>query len=141
MSMRQFIALASSAIVLMLACSNGLGPEPIVPCTHDQEVVVSVNDDPNPFFTWDPPCGMGSLEIHPTMGNLSTGWVLFTGSRAAENPLRSGIRYGKAPPESLEPGPATALEPGVEYTIVVYRWVGDPGLGSLFPQGSATFQR
>jgi hypothetical protein len=142
MKLAGFIALASPALMLVTSCSDGLGPEPIVACEPEQEVTVSVNSDRVPFFTWSPACGMASIQVFPTSGSPTSGWVLYTGSHAAENPLRSGIRYGTAPSEALEPGPATALAPGVEYTIVVYRWVGDPGgLGSLFPRGSAPFQR
>ena len=103
-----------------------------------------VSADRTPVFTWSPACGMAALQVFATTGSGSSGWSLFTGARAAENPLRSGIRYGEAPPEALEPGPATDLVPGTEYTVVVSRWLdfNEPGEGgSLLPQGSATFQR
>lgn len=127
--------------VWILSCSNGLEPTPTEPCPDGQEVVVSVNSDPRPVFSWSPACGMASLEVRPSTGSALSGWVLFTGSRAAENPLRSRVRYGDAPPESLEPAPATQLEPSIEYTITVSRWVGDAEGGTLIPRGFATFIR
>jgi hypothetical protein len=124
-----------------LACSDGVEPTPTVPCADDQEVEVSVSGDETPVFTWSPACGMASLQVFPTTGSPTSGWVLYTGSRAAENPLRSGIRYGQSPAEAVEPAPATALARGTEYTTTVYRWLGEAGgPGGLFPQGSATFQ-
>jgi hypothetical protein len=135
-------ALAFGLLSLTLACSDGIGPTPTEPCTDDQEVEVSVSADRVPVFTWTPACGMASLQIFPTVGPPESGWVLYTGSNAAENPLRSGIRYGTRPPEAIEPAPATALTPGADYTVVVYRWLGEVGgPGGLFPRGSATFQR
>jgi hypothetical protein len=135
-------ALMLSILVLSLACSDGIGPTPTEPCADDQEVVVSVSADQVPVFTWTPACGMASLQVFPSTGAPESGWVLYTGNRAAENPLRSGIRYGERPPEAIEPAPATALTPGTEYTAVVYRWVGESGgPGGLFPRGSVTFQR
>jgi hypothetical protein len=84
---------------------------------------------------------MASLRAEPS-SVPSPAWALYTGGRAADNPLRSGIRYGQAPPEALELESATTLEPGTEYTVTVSRWLGDSaGHGSLLPQGSATFQR
>ena len=136
--------LTSTLAALTLACSDGVEPTPIVACADDQEVEVLVSADKTPIFTWSPACGMASLQVFATMGSGTSGWILFTGPRAAENPLRSGIRYGHAPPEALEPGPATDLVPDTEYTVVVSRWLdfGEPGGGgSLLPQGSATFQR
>ena len=134
----------SALVALTLACSDGVEPTPIVPCGDDQEVEVLVSADKTPVFTWSPACGMASLEVRPTTGSGGSTWLLFTGPRAAENPLRSGIRYGEAPPEALEPGPATELMPDTEYAVVVSRWVdfGEPGGGgSLLPQGEATFHR
>src|SRR5918997_3306730 len=136
--------LTSTLATLTLACSDGVEPTPIVPCAHDQEVEVLVSSDKTPVFTWSPACGMASLEVRPTTGSSFSGWTLFTGPRAAENPLRSGNRYGEAPPEAVEPGPATELVPDTEYSVVVSRWVDfdESGAGgSLLPQGSATFQR
>ena len=136
--------LTSTLAALTLACSDGVGPTPIVPCADGQEVEVLVSADQTPVFTWSPACGMASLEVRPTTGSSFSGWTLFTGPRAAENPLRSGIRYGEAPPEAVEPGPATELVPDTEYSVVVSRWVDfdESGAGgSLLPQGSATFQR
>ena len=136
--------LTSTLAALTLACSDGVEPTPIVPCADDQEVEVLVSADKTPVFTWSPACGMASLEVRPTTGSSFSGWTLFTGPRAAENPLRSGIRYGEAPPEAVEPGPATELVPDTEYSVVVSRWVDfdESGAGgSLLPQGSATFQR
>ncbi len=136
------VRLAFTLAALTLACSDGVEPTPIVPCADDQEVEVLVSADQTPVFTWSPACGMASLQVFPTMGDPTAGWVLYTGSRAPENPLRSGVRYGEAPPEALEPGPATALVPDTEYTVVVYRWLGESGgPGSLFLQGAATFHR
>ena len=101
-----------------------------------------MSQDPLPVFTWTPACGMASLQVFPTDGGPST-WVLYTGSNAEQNPLRSGVRYGVAPPETIEPTPATGLAAGTNYAVLVYRWIGEPGgnLGSIFERGSATFQR
>jgi hypothetical protein len=101
-------------------------------------VNVTVSDDRTPIFSWTPPCGLASLQVWNQ--HQTSGWVLYTGSRAAENPLRSGIRYGDAPPEALEPASATPLNSG-PYTVTVYRWIGESGAGSLFPVGEATFTR
>jgi hypothetical protein len=133
-----FIMAATS----LIACSDGFHPAAAEPCTDEQEVAVAVSQDPLPVFTWTPACGMASLQVFPTDGGPST-WVLYTGSNAEQNPLRSGVRYGVAPPETIEPAPATGLTAGTNYTVLVYRWIGEPGgeLGSIFVRGSATFDR
>lgn len=126
-------------IALFVAgCSDGAEPGPIQSCDSDQEVNVIVSSDQVPLFTWDPPCGLASLTVWDQ--NQTSGWALFTGSRSAENPLRSGIRYGVAPPEALEPARASPLTSD-SYTVTVYRWIGEPGAGSHMPVGSATFSR
>jgi hypothetical protein len=98
-----------------------------------------VSADPTPLFSWEPACGFASLQVWDQ--NQTSGWVLYTGARAPDNPLRSGIRYGQAPPGAIEPAPATPLTKSINYTVAVYRWIGDEAGGSLFPAGSATFQR
>lgn len=84
---------------------------------------------------------MSSLQVFaasPSTGGH--GWVLYSGARAAENPLGPGIRYGQRPSAALQALPPDPLVPGAEYTVAVFRWIGDPGgPGSLFLQGSAVF--
>ena len=113
--------------------------EPIVPCSDDQTVVVSVSPGTKPRFTWQPACGMASLEVWPAAGPPAA-WVLYSGPRAAANPLPSGIRHGEPPSVAVEPAPPAALSAGVTYRVTVLRWIGAAGgPGSLFPRGEATF--
>ena len=128
--------LGLGVLLLLAGCSDGLGP--LVPCGEDQEVEITVSSEPIPVFSWKPACGFASLQVWDQ--NLAS-WVLYTHSRSAENPLRSGIRYGNAPPEAIGPGPAAPLVSGRSYTVWVYRWFGDANGGAHVPVGAATFQR
>lgn len=126
--------------LLLVSCGDGFEPTPIQPCDADQEVAVVVESGPQPIFRWSPACGMASLQVFPADGTITSGWAIYTGSRASENPLRSGVRYGDLPEEALQPAPATPLEPEKEYTVTVYRWTGDANSGALVPEGMTTFQ-
>ena len=119
------------------ACSDGAETTAPLTCEYDQEVVVTVELAVRPRFTWTPGCGMASVLVVGGGG----GWVIYSGADAADNPIGPGVVYGIAPPGTLEPSPATPLQSGEEYSVTVYRWIGEPGgPGSLFPQGSANFQ-
>ena len=136
------LAVASAVIGLSLSCSADLAPVSPDDCDEQRDINLAVSADPAHVFTWTPACGMSSLQVFPSTGEPGSGWVLYSGDRAAENPLRPGIRYGQAPPEAVEPAPATTLAPGVEYTVTIYQWLGEAGgPSSLFLRASATFQR
>jgi hypothetical protein len=123
-----------------VSCSDGLDPTPSVPCEANQDVTVSVGTGSRPVFTWAPACGMASLEVMAETDALFT-WALSTGFGAAQNPLRSGVRYGEVPSEATALGPALTLSPGI-YRVTVSRWVGDPeGMGGLIQAGEALFER
>jgi hypothetical protein len=123
----------------LLSCGDGTSPSALVPCSDDQEVTLSVSPGLRPTFGWEPACGMASLQIWAS-ATSANGWVLYSGASSASNPLRPGVKYGEAPFGTIAPGPATALVPGEEYTVAVYRWIGDAsGAGSLFPRGVAVF--
>ena len=125
------------ALLLGAACSDD--PESVAPleCDHNQDVFVSVEQDILTRFTWEPGCGMASILVSGAGG----GWVVYSGSNSADNPIASGVMYGVAPDGTLEPSPATPLVSGEEYTVTVSRWIGEPGgPGSLFPAGSTYFQ-
>ena len=127
-------------ILLSLWSCSDSALEPIVACTDDQEVAVYVSTGLTPRFTWQPNCGMASVQVWSTETS-SEGWVLYSGSNAADNPLPSGLRYGEVPPQGLEVAQETALRRGVDYQVAVYRWVGDAGgPGSLFQRGTTTFR-
>jgi hypothetical protein len=132
--------LAGSGIALLLLSCSDSAFEPVVPCTDDQEVTVEVSAGTTPRFSWQPSCGMASVQVWATETS-SDGWVLYSGNYAWENPLPSGLQYGQVPPKGLAPAPPVSLRRGIEYRVAVYRWIGDPGgLGSLFERGSATFR-
>jgi hypothetical protein len=123
--------------LLVASCDSAF--EPIVPCTDDQEVTVQVSAGTTPRFTWDPSCGMASVQVLATATSRD-GWVLYSGSHAPENPLPSGLRYGVVPPKGLETTDPIALRSGVEYEVAVYRWIGDARMGSLFLRGHSIFR-
>ena len=132
--------LGRSGIALALLSCSDSAFEPIVACTDEQEVTVRVGGGTTPRFTWEPTCGMASVQVWAT-ATSSDGWVLYSGSYASENPLPSGLRYGEVPPKGLEPADPTPLRGGIEYRVAVYRWLGESGgPGGLFERGSATFR-
>lgn len=136
---RSFPARLLLPALALAACSDGFGPEAPLPCEADQMVTIGVEPGLRPVFTWEPGCGVSSLQVFgPDEGGV---WVLYSGERAAENPIGSGVRYGEVPDGMVEAGPATPLERGEAYTVRVYRWIGEPGgPGSLFQRGSAAFE-
>ena len=131
-------ALSAGLLLATAACSDDpTGSEPL-DCDPDQDVSVSVEGDLLPRFSWEPACGMASVQV---WGPPREGWVLLSGGDAPENPIAPAVVYGITPEGLVAPAPATPLHSGVEYTVTVYRWIGDPGgPGSLFEAGSATFQ-
>jgi len=127
-------------IALLLASCSHSAFEPIVACTDQQQVTVLVSSGTSPRFTWDPSCGMASVQVWATESS-SDGWVLYSGSYASENPLPSGLRYGEVPPKGLQPADPSPLRRGIEYRVAVYRWLGEPGgPGGLFERGNTTFR-
>jgi hypothetical protein len=130
------LLLLASALV---SCDGGTSPSVVVPCSDDQEVIISVSSGLQPTFTWEPACGMASIQVWAS-ATSTDGWVLYSGANSAANPLRPGVKYGEAPFGAIAPSPAAALVPGEEYTVAVYRWIGDAsGAGSLFSRGIAVF--
>jgi hypothetical protein len=125
---------------LLSGCSDPSAPLPPEPCTDEQEVTIQAGPGPQPVFSWAPACAMSSLEVFPASGPPAA-WVLYGGSQASTNPLRSGVQYGQAPAGTVEAARERDLQVGTEYRVTVYRWIGDPGgPGSIFSRGSATFR-
>jgi hypothetical protein len=126
-------------VILSVGCSEASAP-PVETCTDDQAVTIHVSAGMQPAFTWTPACGMTSIMVFPAAGPPAA-WVVYGGAIAASNPLRSGIRYGQAPPGTFEATPPAALQGGTEYEVLVYRWLGEPGgEGGPFQRGSTTFR-
>jgi hypothetical protein len=133
------IVFVAASVAVWFGCSDSLGFDAIVTCADPQTVTVQVAATSPPRFTWQPACGMSSFQVYADTGS-SGGWVVYSGSHAAENPLPSGIRYGQLPPDGIAPGGASPLIHGVLYDALVLRWVGDPGgPGALLLRGSVTF--
>jgi hypothetical protein len=127
-----------SLCLLVGSCSDS--PQAPAEECPDNQVTLTVSSGSVPIFSWEPACGIASLDVFPAVGGAST-WVLYAGQRAAENPFRSGIRYGRAPAGALEVTGPSPLASGTEYTIVIYRLLGETGgPSSLLSAGSATFR-
>lgn len=125
--------------LLLWSCSDSPQAVPLEDCPENQ-VSVTVSPGSVPTFTWAPSCGIASLDVFPAAGGSSL-WVLYSGEQAAENPFRSGIRYGHAPSGALQVTGPAPLVSGTDYTILVYRYLSDSGaLGILHQAGSATFR-
>ena len=71
-------ALAAVLVTGWLGCSSSLGFDPIVLCSDSQTVSVRVETSGTPRFTWQPTCGMSSLQLLPDTGG-SGGWVVYSG--------------------------------------------------------------
>lgn len=123
--------------LVVMSCSAAL--EPAIACDADQLVAVSISSGASPVFSWAPACGVASLSVVTTVHDATSGWVLYSGARAVDNPLRSGIRYGVRPSAAVEPAPAAALMAGAIYEVTVSRWVGDASTGHLSIIGSGSF--
>lgn len=137
---QRFFATPFALWLLFGACSNSPQEVQLEECPNDQ-VSVTVGGGSAPSFSWTPRCGMASLQVFPTDGGASL-WVLYSGEQAVTNPFRSGIVYGQAPAGALEVTGPVPLSAGTEYTVLVYRWIGEPGgPGILSEAGAATFQR
>lgn len=130
---------AATALVAGLCggCADTTTPT-VEPCADDLEVTVQVGPGTLPAFTWSPACGMTSILVFPVDSPPAV-WVVYGGSRAASNPLHSGLRYGQAPAGTFEATPAAALQVGNEYEVLLNRWIGDSVGGGPFQRGYVRF--
>ena len=121
-------------IALLGSCSSGPSDVPLEACPGDT-VSLTVSMGLAPTISWTPACGMSSLDVFPAAGGSSL-WVLYSGAHAAENPFRSGIAYGHAPPGALEVTGPLPLAAGTEYRVAVYRYID----GTRLQAGVASFR-
>jgi hypothetical protein len=126
-------------LALSLGGSEASAP-PVESRADVQAVTVQVSAGTRPTFTWTPACGMASTMVFAPAG-VPLAWVVYGGIVAASNPFRSGMRYGQPPPGTFVAKPPAALHAGVDYQVVIYRWIGEPGgEGQPIQFGSATFR-
>ena len=134
-----FSAPSLTLLALLAACSDAPQEVALEECP-DNQVSVVVSGGTTPTFSWTPQCGMASLDVFPSAGGSSL-WVLYSGERSADNPFRSGIQYGHAPSGAVEVTGPVPLSAGTEYTVILYRCIGDPsGCGVRLQAGFARFR-
>ncbi|HWC75065.1 MAG TPA: hypothetical protein VG454_14110 [Gemmatimonadales bacterium] len=99
-----------------------------------------VANSQTPFFTWMPDCGVAFLMVFAETGN-STAWTVYAQNSAAENPISSGVRYGRTPFNSSSITGPDQLQHGVAYVVQVARMICKSGTPCrLVPAGEARFQ-
>ncbi len=125
------------ATIAALTCDAGpdlLEPQP---CPNEQ-VTVTVTPEGPVDFSWSPACPMAWLEVFE-LNAVVPAWIV---SGRGANVMQPVVRYGRVPDGGLELLEARSLRAGVRYEVRVLRWLGDEGgPGSIFPAGSAEFER
>ena len=106
-------AAVALAVTALLGCGeDGTGPSP--GCTADVEITAL--NDPTPYFTWEPACGVAALFVEEVGG--ADMWYVTATSNAG---IASGVRYGETPPGATEVTDAEPLEDGRTYFVYVAR--------------------
>jgi hypothetical protein len=132
--------LTALSLVAGTACSDAPSQPILEPCP-DENVTLQAESGVTPLFTWDPACGVAFLEVYPAIGGSAL-WTVYgvTGS-ASDNPIPSGVRYGKTPVSGNTVAGPEALQAGTEYHVRVGRRLCDQGqLCILHDVGSVAFQ-
>jgi len=114
--------------------------DPVVTVCPGDAVSVHVATSQTPWYTWSPACGVAFLTVFEESGG-GVVWTVYSKNSAADNPISSGVRYGRAPMNaSTLDGPA-GLQSGVAYQVQVSRMICDRGEPCrLVPAGEARFQ-
>jgi hypothetical protein len=119
---------------LLLACSDGAGPDTFRACKAPVEVFVSHSVTPN--VTWADGCRINELLIRtegPLVGEI---WRVFFPSNT--NPMMPPIEFGVVPEGAQQtPGNPEPLQPGETYIIGVSISAPDQG-GAIVRVGSTT---
>ena len=103
------------------------------------KVTVVVATGPVPIYTWSPSCGVSFLMVSPDGGGSAL-WTVY-GNSSPENPIASGVRYGRTPADARTVAGPEPLRGGVTYRVVVSRLVCEQGvLCTLQPAGDTSFR-
>lgn len=114
--------------------------EPVVTVCPGNAVSIHAASSQAPFFTWAPACGMAMLTVFVESGG-GVVWTVYSRNSAAENPISSGVRYGRTPMNSSPLNGPAELQSGVGYGVQVSRMICDRGAPCrLVPAGEARFQ-
>lgn len=137
--MRLIAALALLIADNMFSCEAPPTAPVVTPCPGNV-VSVHVATSLSPFFTWMPDCGMAFLTVFEDSGGAVV-WTVYSKNSAAENPIASGVRYGRTPAQSSDVAGPEDLQTGVAYRVQVARMICDVGKPcGLVPAGDAGFQ-
>ena len=120
--MRMLRSIAMALALSAAACSD----DSIAPCAHDLAITVS---GPDPHFSWDGGCTVGSVVVRESGPNGPIMWMHFD----VTNSTRSGVRYGGT--RQLEP---PLLVSGRVYVVTVGLIIGGDAIATL---GSREFTR
>jgi hypothetical protein len=103
------------------------------------KVIVNVATGPVPIYTWSPSCGVSALMVSRESGGAAL-WTV-SGTSSTENPILSGVQYGRTPPQARTVAGPEELQSGVRYRITVSRLVCDQGAPCILePAGDAVFR-
>jgi hypothetical protein len=117
------------SVLLVLSspsCSDSPAETIVEPCPSDA-LTVQASAGLTPLFTWQPACGVAFLMVYPAAGGGSL-WTVYGDSEgASDNPIPSGVRYGRTPDRGNTVAGPEPLRRGTEYQVQVSRRLCDQG--------------
>jgi hypothetical protein len=121
---------------MLLACNDGTAPVYPDPCSGP--VQVSVAAGVAPVISWSPDCGISELVVSAVAASRAEEVPVWAFTVSEQEPVASGVTYGKAPARATTWHAAEDLVVGTTYRASVIYTVGrDVQVAG----GAATFTR
>ncbi len=106
---------ASIAFLVLASCGDDDPVSPDAPAACTGDVTVTVSSGTTPEFSWTPECSIVALIVEEEGADQ---WAIFANGDPGFGP---SVLYGTKPAGSNQTIPPKPLQPGVLYTVTLFR--------------------